>query len=211
MSPRLAQDMIDGLTSAGVAQPIWPNFESMGFRRDEAGQINALLKSFELDRQTSIPGIARHATDSKRLQALTTAMDSVLAGRTPTLTGLSPAQSQTLKNATRLGPGGQLEIGRSMLELQLSVFVTDEAADLIDGNPAVTQAGMETAIKVYTRLLSQADDVGSLLSIKEDCRSVFGLLRELAVLDPAVAHKSGSAFAKALRETEQRVGARLLD
>jgi hypothetical protein len=215
MSPRLAQDMLDGLTAAGLAEPMWPHLKSMGFGEHEAAAIHDQLKSFENDRRTSLSsmggGVARLATEGKQVKALATVVEALVAGKTPDLSKLPPAVSTALTNAKRLGAGEQLEAARALLELRLGAFITDSPIDLIDGDPAAARAGLEAALSAQTQQVSKAEAAGDLRLMKHHGFTAFGLLKELAVLDPAAAQKAGAAFAKALHESERRIGITVLD
>ena len=215
MSPRLAQDMLDGLTAAGLAQPMWPHLQSMGFGDHEAAAIGNQLKSFESDRRTSLSamggGVERLAAEGKQVKALATVVEALVAGKAPDLSRLSPAVAKALTNSARLGPGEQLEAARVLLELRLGGFITDSPIDLVDGDPAAAQSGLLAALAAQTTQVANAEDAGDLRLMKHYGFTAFGLLRELAVLDPAAAQKAGSAFAKALHDSEKRIGMRVLD
>lgn len=215
MSPRLAQDMLDGLTAAGLADPLWPNLKSMGFGEDEAAAIHDQLKSFENDRRTSLSarggGVARLAAEGKKTVALATVVEALAAGKQPDLSKLSPALATAIGNAKRLGEGAQLEAARTLLENQLGAFITDSPIDLVDGAPDAAKAGILAAISAQTAQVKGADDAGDLRLMKHHGFTAFGLLKELAVLDPAAAQKAGLAFAKALHDREEQLGVKVLD
>lgn len=216
MSPRLAQDMLDGLTAAGLAEPMWPHLKSMGFNENEAAAIHDQLKSFENDRRTSLTamggaGVARLAAEGKQVKALATVVDALTAGRRPDLSKLPAPVATTISNAARLGPGEQLESARALLELKLSQFITDSPIDLVDGDPSAVKTGLEAAISAQIKQVSSAEDAGDLRLMKHDGFTAFGLLKELAVLDPAAAQRFGSAFANALHGAERRIGVTVLD
>ena len=216
MSPRLAQDMLDGLTAAGLAEPLWPHLKSMGFKEEEAAAIHDQLKSFENDRRTSLTamggaGVARLANEGKQVKALANVVEALVAGRTPDLSKLPAPVATAIGNAARLGPAEQLESARAMLELRLGNFITDSPIDLVDGAPAAAQAGIQAAISAQIKQVSSAQDVGDLRLMKHEGFTAFGLLKELAVLDPSAAQRFGSAFANALHSAEGRIGATVLD
>lgn len=215
MSPRLAQDMLDGLTAAGLAEPVWPHLKSMGFGEDEAAAIHDQLKSFELDRRTSLSamggGVARLAAEGKQVTALAAVVDALVAGKKPDLSRLPPAVAKAITNAKRLGDGEQLEAARSLLELRLGAFITDSPIDLVDGDPAAARTGLLAALAAQTRQVSDAQDAGDLRLMRHEGFTAFGLLQELAVLDPAAAQRAGSAFARALHDSERRIGTTVLD
>lgn len=215
MSPRLAQDMLDGLTAAGLADPLWPHLKSMGFGEDEAAAIHDQLKSFENQRRTSLAnlggGVARLAAEGKKVKALAVVVEALVAGKQPDLSRLSPALATTITNAKRRGEGAQLEAARTQLELQLGTFLTDSPIELVDGDPAAVKAGLLAALSAQTAQVSSAQDAGDLRLMKHDGFTAFGLLKELAVLDPAAAQKAGAGFAKALHERERRIGFKVLD
>lgn len=207
--------MLDGLTAAGLAQPMWPHFQSMGFGEHEAATIGNQLKSFESDRRTSLSdmggGVARLAAEGQQVKALASVVDALVAGKTPDLSKLSPALARALTNSARLGPGEQLEAARSMLELRVGAFITDSPIDLVDGDPVAARTGLLSALAAQTKQVAAAEDAGDLRLMKHYGFTAFGLLRELAVLDPAAAQKAGSAFAKALHDSEKRIGVTVLD
>ena len=211
MTPRMAQEVIDGLTAAGIAEPVWPNLAGMGFREDEAGAIRQQLKSFELDRRTSIVGTSRLLPAAKTLEAMTDVVGALLAGRTPALDKLPAAQAQTLRGAARLGPDEQLRQASALLDLQLQHFITDSPADLLDVAPDAVKAGLQMSIASQARQLRTAEDAGAIRLARHEGFNAFGQLRELAVIDPVAAQKSGAAFVKELRAAEQRTGLRVLD
>lgn len=215
MTPRLAQDMLDGLTAAGLAEPMWPHFKSMGFSENEAAAIHDQLKSFELDRRASLAniggGVARLMDEGKQVQALAAVVDALVAGKPPELTKLPPAVAKTISNTKRLGEGEQLKAATALLELRLAAFITDAPLELIDGDPKSARTGLLAALAAQTKLVAAAPDDGALGVLKHEGFTAFGLLKELAVLDPAAAQRAGAAFARALHDTERRVGARVLD
>lgn len=211
MSPRLAQDMLDGLTAAGLAEPMWPHFKSMGFQEDEAATIRDQLKSFELGRRTSIIGTERLLPAAKALEGLTAVVRALLDGRAPPLAGLPPAQATVLEKAGRLGRDEQLERAMNLLDLQLESFITDSPVELLDVAPAAVKAGLEASIAAQAFVVSRAADDGELELLTHQGFSAFGQLRELAVIDPVAAQKAGSAFVKALRAAETRTRSRPLD
>lgn len=215
MSPRLAQDMLDGLTAAGLAQPMWPHLQSMGFGEHEAAAIANQLKSFELDRRTSLStmggGLGRLAAEGKQVKVLASVVEALVGGKPPDLSKLSPAVATALSNAARLGPGEQLEAARSLLELRLGVFISDSPVDLVDGDPSSVRTGLLAAVAAQTKRIACAEDAGDLRLMKHYGFTAFGLLRELAVLDPAAAQKAGSAFARALHDSEKQMGMTVLD
>lgn len=211
MSPRLAQDMLDGLTAAGLAEPMWPNFAGMGFKEDEAATIRDQLKSFELSRRTSIPGTERLVPEAKTLEALSAVVRALLEGRSPPLGKLPAVQAKVLQNAGRLGADEQLRQAANLLDFQLEHFITDSPSELLGVAPATVKAGLETSIAAQAHALKQATEGIELDSLTHDGFSAFGQLRELAVLDPVAAQKAGAAFVKELRAAEQRTGNRPLD
>jgi|GEM_PF-5073535 len=211
MTPRMAQEVIDGLNAFGLAEPVWPNLAGMGFREEEAGAIREQLKSFETSRRTSIVGTERLRPAAKSVEALTNVVGALLAGREPALDKLPAAQAQVLRGAGRLGRDEQLRQASALLDVHLEQFITDSPADLLDVSPAVVKAGLEMAIAAQARQLETAEDAGAIRLARHEGFSAFGQLRELAVIDPVAAQKSGAAFVKELRAAEQRTGTRVLE
>jgi hypothetical protein len=203
-SAREAQEMIDTMTSAGISQPMWPNFKSMGFSENQAGAIHTQLKSSdEIDRRTSLGNLSQHADYASKTKGLVTAAKDILAGATPSLKGLTSAQATVIQNAARLGTGEQAKAVLSLLEFQLQAFITDSPTDLLDGDVATTKSGLETAIALQTHVLKSADKFDA-LKAQNDGFNSFSLLRELTVIDPVAAQKVGSAFANSIKEAQQR-------
>lgn len=190
LAPRQAQDMLDELNGLGMAEPMWPHFKSMGFKDTDASDLRMALKRFDNGRRTSLgesigtAGLAKRAPNVEKLSAVVEALTKGTSVELPELLKRAPADER-LARATAL------------LENELSHFLTDNPADLVDSAPAAVKRGLEAVINSETAQLARADDAG-FRKMKHDGFSSPALLRELTVLDPTAARTAGTKFADAL-------------
>lgn len=169
LTGRQAQDMIDQMNGFGLAEPMWPHFKSMGFKETQAGDLRQAMKTFDTRRRTSLQSTIGTAGLAKRAPELEKRI------------------AEAEKSPKQL----------ALLELELSRFITDNPADLVDAAPEVVKRALITVIETETKLLRSADEP-TLRKMKHEGFSSIPLLRELAVLDPTAARSVGKKFADAL-------------
>lgn len=177
LSGRQAQDMLDELNGLGMAEPMWPHFKSMGFKDTDASALRMSLKSFDNGRRTSLSEQIGTAGLAKR----------------------APKLEQLAANVTEMISRGDPNLAKAtaLLENELSHFLTDNPADLVDSAPASVKRAIEAVINSETAQLANGDEATA-RKMKHDGFSSIALLRELTVLDPNAARAVGKKFAEAL-------------
>ena len=206
------QEMTDTLIGFGLAEPMWPELEAMGFKKREAYDARHSLKDFDSSRRTSLAngcGTEWLAPAAAVVADLSAVVDALRLGKSAkaALSRLPEAHADLIRRAERSGTP-PLERALALLEMELGRFFTNSPVELVDVAPAKIQAGLEAAVLAHAELLKQGDG-STLRSFQHsDSRfhtlSTFGMLRELSVLDPERAREVGSAFAKALHSAQRR-------
>lgn len=208
-----SQKMDDTLIGFGLAEPMWREFEAMGFKKTEAYLARTGLKDVDASRFTSLQaygaGLERLQPKAQLVADLAKVVDVLRQGRSAeaALSKLPAAQADLIRRAPR-SQTPLLERAVAVLEMELAPFITDSPAELVDVAPEKIQAGLEAAVLAHAKLLDQGDGATLREYLHHDSRfhilSTFGLLRELSVLDPARARAVGTVFATALHAVQRR-------
>lgn len=199
LTAREGQDLIDELNGIGLADPMWPHFKSMGFHENEAGELRQALRDAATHQRTSISssigtqGVAKHAVMVEQLSSVVEALTSG-GNATEQLAKLTGPQGDLLRRAPA---DDRLPRAMMLLETELSHFLTDNPADLVDAAPAAAKRGLLAMVAAETKQLSTAG-AATRRKMKADGYSSIALLRELTVLDPTAARVAGARFADAL-------------
>jgi len=219
------QELRESLAGGAVRHPFAGELSAMGMTDAEMPVGTRAIENYdEIDRTTMVPGYTQQQLPGLEYQ--TAATQATMRGDTlpPAPAGNTEiaGQREALDGATKNEPysNEKLSTMLEMLALRLSMFMTESSSTMLDHAQPVKQAvvtlieGRTQWLRDWRTSLGTGGDLAGHARIRlldyvafaSNARE-FAMLRELSVMDPALARSLGSAYIAELRNATAAINA----